>query len=51
MIKALEWSKAVNKAITELPEDDKPFDNVKEGLEIISCVADVAIVSSANGVL
>lgn len=49
LIKALEWSKAVNKAITELPEDDKPFDNVKEGLEIISCVADVAIVSSANG--
>jgi len=49
LIKALEWSKAVSKAITELPEDDKPFDNVKEGLEIISCVADVAIVSSANG--
>jgi len=49
LAKALAWSKAVNKAISELPEDDKPFANVKEGLEYISTVADVAIVSSANG--
>jgi len=49
LVKVLEWSNAVNKAISELPEDDKPFPNVKEGLEIISSVADVAIVSSANG--
>lgn len=49
LVKVLEWSNAVNKAISELPEDDKPFSNVKEGLEIISSVADVAIVSSANG--
>ena len=49
LVKALAWSKAVNKAITELPEDDKPFVNVKEGLEIISAVAEVVIVSSANG--
>lgn len=49
LVKVLKWSNAVNKSISELPEDDKPFSNVKEGLEIISSVADVAIVSSANG--
>jgi phosphoglycolate phosphatase-like HAD superfamily hydrolase len=49
LVKALEWSRAVNKAINELPKDDKPFPMVKEGLETISAVADVAIVSSANG--
>ncbi|MDR7870577.1 MAG: HAD hydrolase-like protein [Tissierellaceae bacterium] len=48
LIKALSWSKAVNKAISELPEDDKPFVSVREGLEAISAVADVVIVSSAN---
>lgn len=47
--KTLEWSNAVNKSITELDEDDAPFPNVKEGLAKISTVADVAIVSSANG--
>lgn len=46
--KALEWSKAVNKAIHELPADDKPFPKAKEALEILSAVADIAIVSSAN---
>lgn len=49
LIKTLAWSEAVNKAIRELPEDDEPFPNVKEGLKIVSAVADVAIVSSANG--
>jgi phosphoglycolate phosphatase-like HAD superfamily hydrolase len=49
LIKALEWSNAVNKAISELHNEDKPFPNVKAGLEIIREVADVAIVSSANG--
>lgn len=49
LVKTLAWSKAVNKAITELPKDDKPFSNVKEGLAAISSVADIAIVSSANG--
>jgi phosphoglycolate phosphatase-like HAD superfamily hydrolase len=49
LVNVLKWSNAVNKAISELPEDDKPFSNVKEGLETISSVADVAIVSSANG--
>lgn len=48
LVKALAWSKAVNKAISELPQDNKPFPNVKKGLQIISTVADVAIVSSAN---
>jgi phosphoglycolate phosphatase-like HAD superfamily hydrolase len=47
--KALEWSNAVNKAISELHNEDKPFPFVKEGLEIISEKADIAIVSSANG--
>ena len=49
LIKTLEWSNAVNKAISELHNEDKPFLGVKEGLEIISTLADVAIVSSANG--
>lgn len=48
LIKALEWSNAVNKAISELHNENKPFPYVKEGLEIISRMADVAIVSSAN---
>ncbi len=48
LIKTLEWSKAVNKAISELHNEDKPFPNVKEGLENISKFADVAVVSSAN---
>lgn len=47
--KALSWSNAVNKSITELPEDDKPFENVKDGLSAINELCDIAIVSSANG--
>lgn len=47
--KALAWSNAVNKAISELPAEDKPFHNVKEGLAKICTNADIAIVSSANG--
>lgn len=49
LIKALEWSESVNKAISALHGDDKPFPNVKEGLEVLNSSADVAIVSSANG--
>lgn len=49
LIKTLEWSNAVNKAISELHDEDKPFPGVKEVLEIISNLVDVAIVSSANG--
>jgi phosphoglycolate phosphatase-like HAD superfamily hydrolase len=49
LIKTLEWSKKVNKAICELSGEDKPFSNVKEGLEVLNTDADVAIVSSANG--
>lgn len=47
--KTLEWSNAVNKAITELSDDDTPFPSVKEGLIKIRQSADLAIVSSANG--
>ena len=47
--KALSWSKAVNEAITKLPDDVKlPFPMVKEALELAHRYADVAIVSSAN---
>lgn len=49
LVKTLEWSKSVNKAIDELYGEDNPFPNVKESLEIISASADIAIVSSANG--
>ncbi|SKA82577.1 Phosphoglycolate phosphatase, HAD superfamily [Clostridium sp. USBA 49] len=48
LIKALSWSKKVNKDINKLSENNKPFPNVKEGIKIISTVADIVIVSSAN---
>lgn len=46
---AYEWSLNVNKSIEQLPKGDEPFENVKEGLEILSKLVDVAVVSSANG--
>ena len=47
--KAHAWSIAVNKSITELPEDEvRPFPLAREALEMAHGVADVAIVSSAN---
>ena len=47
--KAFSWSVAVNKAITELPEEEKlPFEGVKEALAFAHEHADIAIVSSAN---
>lgn len=49
LAKALAWSNAVNKAIRELQQEDKPFPYVKESLKIISETSDIAIVSSANG--
>jgi len=47
--KALSWSKAVNAAIVELPEELKvPYEGAKEGLAAAHSFADVAMVSSAN---
>ena len=47
--KALSWSKAVNAAIVELPEELKvPYNGAKEGLAAAHTFADVAMVSSAN---
>ena len=47
--KALSWSRAVNKAITELPpEEVRPFPLAREALELAHGRTDVAIVSSAN---
>ncbi|MDB8805240.1 MULTISPECIES: HAD family hydrolase [unclassified Romboutsia] len=46
---AYEWSLNVNKSIEQLPKGDEPFENVKEGLETLSKLVDVAVVSSANG--
>ncbi len=47
--KALDWSLAVNLAITKLPEDlKKPFDRAADGVKAAHRAADVAIVSSAN---
>jgi len=47
--KALNWSKAVNAAIVELPEELKvPYAGAKEGLAAAHSFADVAMVSSAN---
>ena len=47
--KALSWSKAVNAAIVQLPEELKvPYAGAKEGLAAAHEFADVAMVSSAN---
>jgi hypothetical protein len=47
--KALDWSIAVNKAITALPKEEvKPFEHVREALAAAHRVADVVVVSSAN---
>ena len=47
--KALAWSRAVNRAIEELPqEESRPFAGVKEALALAHGPADVVIVSSAN---
>ncbi|MBQ6798071.1 MAG: HAD hydrolase-like protein, partial [Oscillospiraceae bacterium] len=47
--KALSWSKAVNAAIVQLPEEVKiPYEGAKEGLAAAHEFADVAMVSSAN---
>ena len=47
--KALAWSRAVNAAITALPDSEKlPFPMAKEALAFAHERADVAIVSSAN---
>ena len=47
--KALSWSKAVNAAIVELPEELKvPYTGAYEGLAAAHQFADVAMVSSAN---
>lgn len=46
---ALEWSLNVNEAIENLPKGDEPFENVKDGLEALSKIVDISVVSSANG--
>lgn len=48
--KALRWSEAVNASVDRLPEEEKlPFPGVLEGLRAAHGIADVAVVSSANG--
>lgn len=46
---ALEWSLNVNESVENLPKGDEPFENVKEGLETLSKIVDISVVSSANG--
>ncbi len=47
--KALSWSRAVNRAIGELPQEEShPFAFVREALQEAHAEADVVIVSSAN---
>ncbi len=47
--KALRWSRAVNRAIEALPQEEvKPFAYVKEALAAAHDHADVVVVSSAN---
>ena len=45
---ALEWSYAVNDAITALPDGNYSYNGVKEALKQMSCSADIVVVSSAN---
>lgn len=47
LCKALEWGLEVNDEIKKLPLS-KPFINAKKSIEILSCVADLLGVSSAN---
>lgn len=47
--KALRWSQAVNRGITQLPwEVKRAFPGVREGFETVKGFADIVIVSSAN---
>lgn len=47
--KVLNWSKEVNRAITELPEEEKkPFPNALDTIKELHEEADIVIVSSAN---
>ena len=49
LTKALNWSRAVNAAIVQLPDEVKiPFAGAKDGLAAAHLFADVAVVSSAN---
>lgn len=49
MKKALNWSRQVNLAITELPKEDvKPFEHVRDVIPALHKNCDIAIVSSAN---
>ena len=47
--KALLWSIRTNRAINNLPADDKPFEHVKETMDAMCKDADLVAVSSANG--
>ena len=47
--KALIWSVRTNRAIFNLPAEDKPFDNVKKAMDAMCKEADLVAVSSANG--
>ena len=46
---ALRWSVEVNAAIASLPEENGAFHGVRESLRALSDIADIAVVSSANG--
>ncbi len=46
---ALRWSSEVNEAISALPDSHGAYPGVKEALKALSAVADISVVSSANG--
>ena len=46
--KALLWSIRTNRAVYNMAEVDKPFDNVKEAMDAMSEEADLVVVSSGN---
>lgn len=46
--KALLWSIRTNRAVYNMPEVDKPFENVKKAMDAMSQEADLVAVSSGN---
>ena len=46
--KVLEWSEKVNKGVEAIYDEIRPFEGVKDTLEMMHDHADIAIVSSAN---
>lgn len=49
LARALRWSSRVNESISALPEENGSYPGVSEALRRLIAIADIAVVSSANG--